>query len=297
MFRAEADVVQRILINQYKRQDVFQCGHKAHFKFEKNVSVYHVLKEKACYPEGCIYFLWKCKLLNKGHGCPKGYQHVGRNCFSCKSYFEEKILYQPEILLDEEQFEDFQRELEEFEDWLQSVVGKRIEFSGTVNSVKPHFKKKRLGSKEILSFPGFLISFKEGYLDRVFFKDYIFLTVSRRTQENSEFAKGDKVEFEAILRTDKGRIILEKIRHVEFSEKKSQVTWNSSQAVVAKNTGTELDCQPERCLACENGCLLDVVEKDGERSKSGRHLFCLTGVTDPEECVYHLAKKMKLVKR
>jgi len=296
MVHTKADIMQKVLINQYKRQDIFQCGHKAHFKFEKNVSVYHVLKEKGCYPEGCVYFLWKCMLLNKGHSCPKGYKHVGRNCFSCKNYFDEKISYQPEILLVKEEFEKFQRDLEEFEDWLQSAVGKRIEFSGTVNSVKPHFKKKRLGSKEILTFPGFLVSFKQGYLDRVFFQDHIFLTISRKTQENLKFAKGDKVEFEAILRTDKGRIILEKIRHVEFLEKKREGFWNSSEAIVAKNTGTELDCQPEKCLVCEKGCLLDVVEKDGGHSKTYRHLFCLAGVTDPEACVYHLAKKIRLAK-
>jgi hypothetical protein len=288
--------MQKVLINQYKRQDIFQCGHKSHFKFEKNVSVYHVLKEKGCYPEGCIYFLWKCRLLNKGHSCPKGYQHVGKSCFSCKNYFEEKVWYQPEILLDKEEFENFQRDLEEFEDWLQSVVGKRIEFSGTVNSVKPHFIKKGLGSNQILTFPGFLISFKEGYLDRVFFKDYIFLSISRKSQENLRFAKGDKVEFEATLRTDKGRIILERIGHVEFSEKKGEAFWNESLALVTKNTGTELDCQPEKCLVCENGCLLDVVEREGERSKIYRHLFCLAGVVDPEACVYHLAKKIRMIK-
>ncbi|MCJ7578170.1 MAG: hypothetical protein MUO91_06930, partial [candidate division Zixibacteria bacterium] len=161
--------------------------------------------------------------------------------------------------------------------------------------VKPHFIKKKLGSKEILTFPGFLISFKEGYLDRVFFKDYIFLTISRKSQENLKFAKVDKVEFEATLRTDKGRIIMERIGHVEFSEKKEGAFWNLSQALVAKNTGTELDCQPEKCLVCEKGCLLDVVEKEGERSKIYRHLFCLAGVVDPEACVYHLAKKMKMI--
>jgi hypothetical protein len=288
--------MQKVLINQYKRQDVFQCGHKSHFKFEKNVSVYHVLKEKGCYPEGCIYFLWKCRLLNKGHSCSKGYQHVGKNCFSCKNYFEEKISYQPELLLDKEEFGNFQRDLEGFEDWLVSVVGKRIEFSGTVNSVKPHFIKKRLGSNQILTFPGFLISFKEGYLDRVFFKDYIFLSISRKSQESLKFAKGDKVEFEATLRTDKGRIVLERIGQVEFLEKKGEAFWNESLALVAKNTGTELDCQPEKCLVCENGCLLDVVEREGERSKIYRHLFCLAGVVDPEACVYHLAKKMKMIK-
>ncbi len=111
-----------------------------------------------------------------------------------------------------------------------------------------------------------------------------------------KFATGDKVEFEATVRTDRGRIILEKMRHVEFTEKKEAASWNSSQAVVAKSTGTELDCQPEKCLVCENGSLLDVVERDGERLKTCRHLFCLAGVTDPENCVYRLAKKIRMAK-
>ncbi len=140
----------KILVNQYKRQDVFRCSHKAHFRFEKSVSVYHVLKEKKCFPEGCIWFLWKCHLLNKGNSCPKGYQHVGRNCFSCKNYFEEKINYQPEILLNEEQHKRFKQELEEFEEWLNTSAGKWVEFSGEVFSVKPHFRRIRYGKKEIM---------------------------------------------------------------------------------------------------------------------------------------------------
>jgi len=61
---------------------------------------------------------------------------------------------------------------------------------------------------------------------------------------------------------------------------------------VAKNTGRELDCQPERCMICENGCLLDVVEKTDKSSPVRRHLFCLMGVENPEECVYHLVRKI-----
>ena len=125
----------RVMINQYKRQDVFRCSHTAHFRFEKNVSVYHVLKEKECFPEGCIYFLWKCRLLNKGNSCPKKYRHVGRDCFSCKNYFDEKINHQPEIILDEEAYKKFQLDLEEFEDWLEQNVGRWVEFSGIINSV------------------------------------------------------------------------------------------------------------------------------------------------------------------
>jgi hypothetical protein len=283
----------KVLINQYKRQDVFQCSHKAHYRFEKNVSVYHVLKEKKCYPEGCIYFLWKCHLLNKGNSCPKGYKHVGRDCFSCKNYFDEKVVYQPEKVLDSEQHKKFERDLEEFEGWLDENVGRWVEFSGTVNSVKPHFRKIRLGSKETLSFPGFLISFNEGYLDRVFFQDHIFVTTSRRTQQNLKFAKGDEVEFQARIRTDRGRIVLDRIRYVDFQNKEEGKSWTLSQALVAKNTGKEIDCQPEKCMMCENGCLLDVVEKTDRSSGVRRHLFCMAGMENPEECVYHLAKKIK----
>ena len=283
----------KVLINQYKRRDVFQCSHKAHFRFEKNVSVYHVLKEKKCYPEGCIYFLWKCQLLNKGNSCPKKYQHVGRDCFSCKNYFDEKIIYQPEIALSPEDYKKFERDLEEFEEWLNDTVGRWVEFSGTVNSVKPHFKKIRYGPKEALSFPGFLISFKQGYLDRVFFEDHIFITISRKTQQNLKFAPGDEVEFKARLRTDRGRIVLERIRYVEFLHKEEEPSWTLSQALVAKNTGREIDCQPEKCMMCENGCLLDVVEKTEGRSNIRRHLFCMAGVENPEECIYHLGKILK----
>ncbi len=285
--------MQKVLINQHKRQDVFRCSHKAHFRFENNVSVYHVLKEKRCFPEGCIYFLWKCQLLNKGKSCPKGYQHVGRDCFSCKNYFDEKIIYQPEIILNPEEYKKFERDLEEFEEWLEGTVGKWVEFSGKVNSVKPHFRKIRYGTKETLSFPGFLISFKEGYLDRVFFKDHIFVTLSRRTQQNFKFARGDEVEFQARLRTDRGRIVLERIRYVEFPHKEKALSWSLSQALVAKNTGKEFDCQPEKCMLCENGCLLDVVEKTDKSSPIRRHLFCLIGVENPEECVYHLVKQIE----
>lgn len=282
-----------MLINQYKRQDVFRCSHKAHFHFEKNVSVHHVLKEKKCFPEGCIWFLWKCKLLNKGQSCPKRYQHVGRDCFSCKNYFEEKILYQPEIVLNPEEYKKFQTDLEEYEEWLENTLGKWVEFSGKVHTVKPHFRKIKYGSKEILDFPGFLISFREGYLDRVFFKDNIFVTVSRKTQQNLKFAKGDEVEFKARLRTDKGRIVLERIKYVEFLHKEEAVPGSLSQALVAKNTGTEFDCQPEKCMMCENGSLMDVVEKTVDNSSIKRHLFCLVGMDDPEACVYHLVKKIK----
>lgn len=217
---------------------------------------------------------------------------MGRGCFSCKQYFDEKINYQPENLFDPEAYKKFQRELEDFEEWLDEAKGNWVEFSGTVNSVKPHFRKIRFGSKETISFPGFLISFSEGYLDRTFFEDHLFVMVSRRTQQNLRFAKGDRVDFQARLGIDRGRIVLDRIRHVDFLKKEKDTAPTVSQALVAQKTGTEFDCQPEKCVMCEKGCLLDVVEKTEDTSPIKRHLFCLMGVENPEECIYQLVKRM-----
>jgi len=289
--------MQKILINQHKRQDIFKCAHQAHFRFEKNVSVYHVLKEKNCYPSGCVWFVWKCKLLNKGNSCPKGYNYVGKNCFSCNQYFEEKVCYQPEILLDQKKFDNFKKSLEEYEEWLLNVNGKDIEFSGEVNSVKPHLKKILFSVGESLRFKGFLLSFKNGFIDRVFFDDYIYASVSRKSQERSGFAKGDKLDFKARLKIDHGRIVLERLRFVEFKEKLDNTSWDLSEALVARSVGAEFDCQPEKCLICEKGCLMDVVDKTQTKERMFRHLFCLLGVESPGECWYDLKKRVERQER
>lgn len=286
--------MQRILKNQYKRQDVFRCSHKAHFKFEKSVSVYHVLREKNCFPQGCIYFFWKCRLLNKGKSCFKGFEHVGKKCFGCKEYYEEKVCYQPELLLAQEKYEKFKKSLEEYEEWLGEVLGRDIEFSGEINSVKPHLKKIIYPNGQSLRFKGFLLSFKNGWIDRVFFDDYIYAKVSIRAQEKYKFSRGDKLDFKARLKVDRGRIVLEKVRYVDFSKRSDNSSWDLSEALVAKSTGTEFDCQPERCLVCEKGCLLDVVDKSSPRERVFRHLFCLAGIKDPENCLYDLKKRVEI---
>ena len=291
--------MQKVLINQHKREDIFRCGHKSHFRFEKNVSVYHVLKEKKCFPQGCIYFEWKCKLLNKGNGCPKKYKHVGKSCFSCKYYFEEKLCYQPEILLPEKEFKTFQRELEDYDEWLDGLSGKKVNVGGVINSIKPHFKKTILYKKEQMNFLGFLVSFKSGYIDRVFFQDYFYLNISPKTQNDHRLIPGVKIDFWAKLKTDKGRIVFYNPKEIEVTHKDLEETfseaseWDFSKILVAKKTGTEFDVQPEKCSACDKGILLDISEEDSKRKRNYRHIFCLQGIKNPENCIYDLKKKLE----
>jgi hypothetical protein len=159
--------------------------------------------------------------------------------------------------------------------------------------VKPHFRKITFGSKQTISFSGFLISFAEGYIDRTFFQDHVFVSISRLTQQNLRFAAGDEVEFQARLGTDRGRIVLDRIRHIDFLQRENRKAPTVSEALVARSTGTEFDCQPEKCMICEKGCLLDVVDRAGTKSPVRRHLYCLAGVENPDDCVYHLVKKIE----
>jgi hypothetical protein len=69
------------LVNQYKRQDIFRCTHDSHSRFNHAVSTYHVLKVKRCFPDGCTYFRWKCRNLNKGISCTKKISSCGPALF------------------------------------------------------------------------------------------------------------------------------------------------------------------------------------------------------------------------
>jgi hypothetical protein len=132
--------VRKIYTNLYKRPDVFSCPHSSHHRFGGVLTPHHILNEKKCYPDGCMVFVWKCRLLDKGHACPKKFKHVGRQCFSCKQFFEEKYQQQPKLKISGEEFEKFKFKLEDFDFWLDGVIGREIELEATVKTVKPNFR-------------------------------------------------------------------------------------------------------------------------------------------------------------
>ena len=276
----------RTIINHYKRHDIFKCVHQSHVNFEHRVSVYHVLKEKQCYPEGCIYFNWRCRLLNKGKSCPRKFKHVGKNCFNCKDFYDEKEIFKPELLFSEEEYQIFIRNLNQFEDWLEELRGKDIEFSGIINSLKPSFYKKAHHRDNQLSFDGFLVNFKEGYINLDHFNDFVYAKIGSRMQHRYNFCKGDKLNFYGRLSEKDGRIILSRLNRIDIEEKADNETWTESKARLAKKTGTIIPVQYEKCLNCDKGSLLDVISD----SKIQRMLFCLEGIKDPEYCGYTISK-------
>ena len=78
------------MINPYKRTDIFRCKYPAHARFEHQVSTYHVLRVKNCFPQGCLSFKWRCELMDKGKRCIKGFKFIGKKCFGCRFFYDEK---------------------------------------------------------------------------------------------------------------------------------------------------------------------------------------------------------------
>jgi len=190
------------------------------------------------------------------------------------------------LLLSEEEYQIFIRKLNQFEDWLEELRGKDIEFSGIINSLKPSFYKKAHHRDNQLSFDGFLVNFKEGYINLDHFNDFAYAKISSRMQHRYNFCKGDKLNFYGRLGEKDGRIILSRLNRIDIEEKADNETWTESKARLAKKTGVIIPVQYEKCLNCDKGSLLDVISD----STIQRMLFCLEGIKDPEYCVYTISK-------
>jgi hypothetical protein len=277
------------LINQYKRQDIFRCTHDSHSRFNHAVSVYHVLKVKQCYPDGCTYFRWKCRNLNKGISCPKKFRHVGRLCFSCRSFYDVKEINRPEVIVLQAQFKLFQNEFKEFEDWIEERTGREVEFSGTISSVKPEYLLRKVKKSSHVLLKGFLLTFYNCSINKISFNDTIYAPISISMQNRLNFSHGDVVFCSGYFTVNNGMVILRKIRRIEIHEKNKSACWTESQARVIQRTGTILPYQSGKCHACENGTLLHVYH-DGEHLPQSRVLFCLEGVSDLELCSFKIKK-------
>lgn len=272
--------------NPYKRLDIFCCKYDGHAKFDYKVSAYHVLRVKNCYPQGCLYFKWRCQLLNKGQNCVKGFQHVGKKCFGCKYYYDEKVNNQPRLLISEVEYNTFLDELEEFEDWLETIKGKDIEFCGTIQSVKPRFTKIINLDKSFINLEGYLLHFNEVFLDRIHWEDHCYAIIYADQQQRYKFAPKDELEFKCRIGVDQGRLIFKKVRAIDFRFKSNEKTWTNSEVLVVKGTATFFENQTAKCLQCDKGVLIDVIDKSSPHWERRRELYCLKSFPSPEVCHY-----------
>lgn len=268
--------------NLYKQNDIFLCKHDTHQRFSSKMSVYHILEEKKCFPDGCIYFKWKCKILAKNKKCHRSFTMVGRHCFSCKYFYEEKIHQYPEMLLDGENRINFFNEHEEFEEWVAEIKRKRISCEGEVSSIRPDFILYKNDAGFSLNLKGFLFEFEEGYIDNQHFADRFYLSVSSQTQNKLLIREGDILEFEAFLSIDRGRFKMIKSGKFQFYTRGVVKPLRASDILVQSKTFSVQRGQPQKCMRCRHGILTDVHSK---KPGPTRAVVCLLGVYDYRGCV------------
>jgi hypothetical protein len=283
--------MRKIYTNLYKRPDIFSCPHSAHHKFGGVVTPYHVLAEKKCYPDGCMVFVWKCRLLDKGHACPKKFKHVGRECFSCRQFFEEKYHQKPRLRVSENEFDKFGSGLEDLEFWLDRVVGRELEVEATIRTVKPNFRSVGGPKRDRYLFTNWLAVLDSAHIGYDLFDDVCFARLSDRTEARFRLCEGDHFVCRATPVFDRGRLIFTRLHDFEVTDGGSEPDWDRATAEVAAATAVRLRIQAERCLGCRYGCLIDRMYRD--KRNGSRELLCLAGQKLPEECVYPLTKFLR----
>lgn len=278
--------MRKILFNLYKRRDIFCCDQEAHKEFNGRVSVYHVLKEKKCYPQGCIYFIWHCILLQKGQRCIKGYNYVGKNCKGCTYYNEEKIHLQPSLSISNEAYNQFLEEFEAFESWLGKHEYRQVPVAGRIRTIKPWFERRIQSGETHTRVHGYILVIKNGYIGTDWFRDTLYIRVSEGLMQKYRFVPKMKLELRGELREDRGRIVIHKPKQIEVIKPGWGRPFTKDRALVGLKTGSTLDVQSDQCLDCRWGALIDVHDQAKRQERRYRQLHCSKGVPDPVVCPY-----------
>jgi hypothetical protein len=280
--------------NLYKRQDVFRCFHADHRRFAHVVSPWHVLREKECFPEGCLSTLFRCARLLKGARCPRRFRRAGPRCEPCPSLRDEKVMYRPEVALGKGEWEDFRGAMERFRFWLRGMEGRTVPFYGRVEAVKPclHHVHDERGSH--LLFQGWIAAFPDGWLGTDRLLDRFFLYLPKGRQRRLGLAPGDEVEGAALLDLPEGRLVLHHPAQLEIAKRGEGTAPSETGVLLGLRLGKAFGVQEERCFACPQGILAQVVNAAGIPGLPRRELFCLEGYASPGDCAHGVFARIAL---
>jgi hypothetical protein len=209
---------------------------------------------------------------------------VGRKCFGCREFYEEKIHNYPELQLSDEKYHEFLKDLDEFEDWLAEFKYKPISFWGKVSSIKPNFIQKEGQKSRFLSFQGYIITLKNVFLANEDFEDPVYVLISSHYYSKLNFGIDGEIEGLGQLVIDRGRIILKHLKQVEINHSGQSPFWNDEKVAISRNTAVEFSDQPGKCLRCPFGTLVEQKFNENGKPSTRRKLFCLKGLSDYRDC-------------
>ena len=273
--------MQNIKKNLYKQTHTFRCVHDIHRHFNSEMSPFYILSQKQCFPDGCVYFHWKCRLLAKKKTCFRGFSHVGNKCFNCKYFYEDKRHQYPELITTNDENGSFMDKFSDFEEWVDALKSSRVVCEGKIAGISPNLSLRQQNNHHNISAHGFLIRFEEGYIDNYLFEDSFYLSISPMSQNSLLLREGDNLEFEASLTIDRGRLKFIKSGRFQFFGRGVEKPLRKNDVLLALETYTIQENQPNKCMSCAYGTLVDV-----ENSNNGpsRVMVCLQGVADYRYC-------------
>lgn len=268
--------------NLYKAT-IFSCPHRLHRHAEQGTSVWHILKQKQCFPGGCLSFVPRCRQFDQRRKCPRKKRRIEPSCGSCQYFYEEKRSFQPDSTLPADEMKLFQRELAEFEEWLAELRNRRIEGRGRIEKIMPLLVQQ---GRNNISCRGVLLYFREGIIVRDRLVDPFYARLSFNTYERSRVAVGDVIDFEGQLTVDRGRLVFQQVGSIDRVRTDGGDYIDLSELRRTRISGSEINGQPNKCMQCRHGLLIDNLNGDG-RTTARRLMYCLKGVADYRYCPYH----------
>jgi hypothetical protein len=226
-------------------------------------------------------------LLAKKKRCFRNFTTVGKECFNCKYFYEEKIHQYPEFIPINFNSDDYFDRFNEFEEWVDKLKQIHVLCEGVVKNIRPDLILYEVNKSYRLRVRGFLVSFANGYIDNKIFEDRFYLSISQLTQNKLKIKEGDEIEFRARLTLDKGRFKFVNSKNIQFYNRGDGNYTPQSEIIVASKTFTIQQNQPDKCLNCKNGLLVDVAaQKPGPK----RAVICLNSVNDYNSCIEYVSK-------
>lgn len=282
--------------NFFKRQDVFRCYHELHKKFSNVVSVWHVMEGRGCYPQGCISFYLKCKILQKSKKCFKGFKKPGNLCQNCKFLIEEKNHYIPKVILKEEDWKEFKFKYNKFLFWIRSFEGKVVKFYSKIESIKPYVKHIYFekGSKFLIK--GYILTLKWAYIEKDFFDDKIFLYIPKSKIWKIKRLNFNEIEGFAFFQISNGNLFLSNPRNISSLRGENLKFIEDENFFLKIKLGSIFKTHFEKCFICEKGVPSIVENQIKNKFIPKKEIICLEGYSSPFLCLNEVYKEIKIEK-
>jgi hypothetical protein len=79
-------------------------------------------------------------------------------------------------------------------------------------------------------------------------------------------------------------LVLRQLRKIEINYSGQPPFWNDERVIISRKTAVEFNNQPENCIKCPFGALIEQETSEIEKSAPRRKLFCLKGISDYRNC-------------